>query len=178
MMILMGTTRAIIPPTLQCINMNHNATDCQVYWNHPNLYAGISTIQVWVSTSEAGPYILAQTVNADDTVCSTQFNFNDVFGSTAGPDVDNMYCYLNVTPDADHATEGNAFSDTMRCMVLRLTPTGSNPTQNSRALLQWELPEPFPATCAYQTFSIWRSGSLRAIASRILFHLASRYSRP
>lgn len=159
MILLTGASWAVEPPTLQCINMNHNATDCQVYWNHPNLYAGISTIQVLVSTSAAGPYILAQTVNANDTVCSTQFNFNDVFGSTVGPNVDNMYCYLIVTPDAAHATEGNAYSDTMRCMVLHLTPTGSNPTQNSRALLQWETPVPFPATCANQSFSIWRQGT-------------------
>ena len=117
----------IDPPTLQCINMNHNATDCQVFWNHPHLYAGIATIEVWVSTSQNGPYYLGATVNAGDTVCSTQFNFNNVFGPTVGPNVDELYCYLLVQPDAAHASEGTAISDTMRSMKLQLTPTGSNP---------------------------------------------------
>lgn len=149
----------IIPPTLQCVNMNHNATDCQVFWNHPQLYAGIATIEVWVSTSANGPYLLGATVNAGDTVCSTQFNFNTVFGNTVGPNVDNLYCYLVVNPDAAHASEGPAVSDTMHSMVLHLTPTGSNPAQNSIALLQWEYPSPFPATCNGQNFSIWRKGT-------------------
>ena len=149
----------IDPPTLQCINMNHNATDCQVFWNHPHLYAGIATIEVWVSTSQNGPYYLGATVNAGDTVCSTQFNFNNVFGPTVGPNVDELYCYLLVQPDAAHASEGTAISDTMRSMKLQLTPTGSNPEQNSIALLQWNTPSPFPATCSGQNFSIWRKGT-------------------
>ncbi len=150
---------AIEPPTLQCINMNHNATDCQVFWNHPYLYAGIATIEVWVSTSQNGPYYLGSTTNAGDTVCSTQFNFNNVFGPTIGPNVEELYCYLLVRPDAAHTSEGIAISDTMRSMKLQLTATGSNPTQNSIALLQWTLPSPFPSTCDGQDFSIWRKGS-------------------
>ena len=149
----------IVPPTLQCINMNHNATDCQVFWNHPNLYNGISTIEVWVSTTQNGPYTLGATVTAGDTVCSTQFNFNTVFGPTVGPSVDNLYCYLIVHPDAAHASEGIAYSDTMHSMVLHLTATGNNPSQNSIAMLQWDIPSPFPATCANQNYSIWRKGT-------------------
>lgn len=157
----------ITPPTPQCINMNHNATDCQVYWNHPNLYAGIETIEVWASPNLTGPYILARSINAGDTVCSTQFNFNTVFGPTEGPNIDNLYVYLKATPDAAHASEGTAVSDTMHSMRLQLTPTGSNPTQNSRALLQWNAPDPFPSTCAGQNFSIWRKGTHDLDAVRI-----------
>lgn len=146
---------AIEPPTLQCINMNHNATDCQVFWNHPSLYAGIATIEVWVSATAAGPFVLGTTVNAGDTVCSTQFNLNTVLG----PNVEDLYCYLIVTPDAAHASEGNAQSATMHSMKLTLTATGNNPDQNSMAILQWNNPEPFPTTCSGQNFSIWRKTS-------------------
>ena len=145
----------IEPPTLQCINMNHNATDCQVFWNHPSLYAGIATIEVWVSTTAAGPFVLGTTVNAGDTVCSTQFNLTTVLG----PNVEDLYCYLIVTPDAAHASEGTAQSATMHSMKLTLTATGNNPDQNSMAILQWNNPEPFPTTCSGQNYSIWRKTS-------------------
>ncbi len=145
----------IEPPTLQCINMNHNATDCQVFWNHPSLYAGIATIEVWVSATAAGPFVLGTTVNAGDTVCSTQFNLNTVLG----PNVEDLYCYLIVNPDAAHASEGTAQSATMHSMKLTLTATGNNPDQNSMAILQWNNPEPFPTTCSGQNYSIWRRPS-------------------
>lgn len=145
----------IEPPTLQCINMNHNNTDCQVFWNHPSLYEGISTVDVWVSTSLSGPYILAATVSAGDTVCSTQFNIDAVLG----PNADDIYCYLVAHPDAAHASEGDATSATMHGMKLNLTATGTNPDQNSFALLQWNYPDPFPTTCSGQNFSIWRKTS-------------------
>ncbi len=145
----------IVPPTLQCINMNHNATDCQVFWNHPSLYEGIATIEVWVSATANGPYNLGAVVSAGDTVCSTQFNINNVLGQ----DVEELYCYLVVHPDAAHAAEGDAISDTMHSMKLTLTATGTNPDQNSMALLQWNNPEPFPTTCSGQNFSIWRKTS-------------------
>ncbi len=153
--ILLMRAMAIDPPTLQCINMNHNATDCQVFWNHPSLYAGIATINVWVSTSANGPYFLGASVNAGDTVCSTQFNINNILG----PNVVDLYCYLVVHPDAAHAAEGDAISDTMHSMRLTLTPIGTNADQNSIALLQWDTPSPFPSTCANQNFSIWRKTS-------------------
>ena len=145
----------IIPPTLQCINMNHNATDCQVFWNHPSLYDGIATIEVWVSTTSNGPFTLGATISAGDTVCSTQFNLNAVLGSN----VDELYCYLLVHPDAAHAAEGDAQSATMHSIKLTLTATGNNPDQNSVAILQWNNPEPFPATCNGQNYSIWRKTS-------------------
>jgi gliding motility-associated-like protein len=145
----------IEPPELQCINMNYNATNCQVYWNHPTHYAGISTIEVWVSPTLDGPYELGTTINALDTVCSTIFNINEIFG----PTVDDIYCYLIAQPDAAHASEGSAISDTMHSMKLQLTPIGNNPTHNSIALLEWNAPSPFPSTCAGQNYSIMRKGS-------------------
>ncbi|MCQ2272511.1 MAG: fibronectin type III domain-containing protein [Bacteroidales bacterium] len=152
----------IVPPTLQCIHLNHNATDAQIYWNHPSLYSGIQTIEVYVSTTSNGPFVLASTVTAQDTVCSTQFNLTALLG-----DADNLYCYLKVIPNAAHASEGVAYSDTMQSMRMTLTPTGPNPTQNSIALLQWENPNPFPSTCANQQFSIWRKHNTDIAYTRV-----------
>lgn len=153
---------AIVPPTLQCLHMNHNATDVQVFWNHPNLYAGIATIEVYISINENGPYVLASSVNAGDTVCSTQFNLTNLYGTA-----DQIYCYLKVIPDAAHASEGTAYSDTMHSMKLLLTSVGDNPSHNSMALLAWTNPDPFPATCAGQQFSIWRKRSTDIAYTRV-----------
>lgn len=147
-----SSARAIDPPTLQCIHMNHNDTMCQVSWNHPNNYSGINTIEVWVSSDLGGPYSLAQTINAGDTVCSTLFSIDPLLGDNA----DEMYCYLKARPDAAHISEGSVISDTMHSMVMTVIPRGENPAQNSRALLHWTAPEPFPSTSSNQEFSLYK----------------------
>lgn len=147
--ILTMSVWGIVPPSIQCIDLQSNATNCQVFWNHPQQYAGISTIDVWYSTSPSGPFILGTTVTTGISVNSAQFSFNG----------EELYCYLVAHPDAAHASEGIVYSDTMRAMRLQLTPTGGNPTQNSIALLQWNNPSPFPVSCSGENYSIWRKGS-------------------
>lgn len=147
--ILTMSVWGIVPPNIQCIDLQSSATNCQVFWNHPQQYAGISTIDVWCSTSPSGPFTLGTTVTAGVSINSAQFSFNE----------EELYCYLAAHPDAAHTSEGIAYSDTMRAMRLQLTPTGDNPTQNSIALLQWNNPSPFPASCTGENYSIWRKGA-------------------
>ncbi|MBO4654333.1 MAG: gliding motility-associated C-terminal domain-containing protein [Bacteroidales bacterium] len=145
----------IVPPTPQCINLNPNpnstATDCIVYWSHPNLYEGIEKIFVMISTSPDGPYQIGATVNAGDTVCSAQFNIGSL-----GSEVDDLYCYLHVTPNASHSSEGEADSDTLRSMRMQLISNYNN----SVAILSWESPE-LPSGCDGQNYHIWRKTSNR-----------------
>lgn len=147
--------KAIEPPVIQCIHLNINATDVQVSWTHPNNYVGLSTIQIWLSEQPDGPFVLANTViesDPDNLVCSIQISLDSLFG----PNVNTLYSYLCATPNAAHILEGNAYSDTMRSMSLTVTPVGENPTQNSRALLTWTSPDPFPPASSNRTFDIFK----------------------
>lgn len=152
----------IEPPSIQCIGLNQNGI-CQISWNHPNQYDGISTIDIMVSTSANGPFQLGPTITASDSVCTTQFNIDDLLGSA----VEDIYCYLLAHPDAAHSSESDAQSATMHSLTFTLTATGTNPNQNSIARLQWTHPSPFPATCDGQNYSIWRKTSYNADFIRI-----------
>ena len=150
----------IEPPNMQCIEIYpyNNCTYCKIFWNHPNSYVGIDSIKVMVNDSPNGTYHIAHIVTPRDQtidVCAIEFNLDSVLG----PNVEDVYCYLIATPNAAHATEGNAQSATMHSMNLTLTTSGNNDGNNSVAILQWSNPSPFPATCNGQNFSIWRKTS-------------------
>jgi hypothetical protein len=147
-----GQGTGIVPPVLQCINMFHNNSDCTIYWNHPNDYQGIESIEVWVSKSpNANDFRLGTTVYASDSIGATHINITNLLGN----DVEDIYCYLKVF--GNNHTD-SAQSSTMHSMKLTLTPIGNNVDQNSIAVLQWNTPDPFPATCE-NVYSIWRKTS-------------------